>query len=104
MPSDPSIVRFCSALVAGLGVPMRERYRLPDTGLRMLAIDELRNILGGRGERRRGVLKLLRFLGNEMRIPLLGIGTREAYPAVRSDPQRRGGRGGAAGRRTAARP
>lgn len=98
MPSDPSIVRFYSALVAGLGAPMRERYRLPDierlalrllrqAGVRMLAIDELHNVLGGRGESRREFLNLLRFLGNELRIPLLGIGTHEAYLAVRSDPQ-----------------
>ena len=30
---------------------------------------------------------LLRFLGNELRIPLVGVGTREAYLAIRSDDQ-----------------
>jgi Bacterial TniB protein len=95
MPSDPSIVRFSSALVAGLGAPMRERYRLPDierlalrllwdAGVRMLAIDELHNVLGGRGKTRREFLNLLRCLGNELRIPLLGIGTHEACLAVRA--------------------
>ena len=30
---------------------------------------------------------LLRFLGNELRIPLVGIGTKEVYLAIRSDDQ-----------------
>ena len=50
-------------------------------------IDELHNLLGGRGDRRREFLNLLRFLGNELRIPLVGVGTREAYLAIRSDDQ-----------------
>jgi Bacterial TniB protein len=36
---------------------------------------------------RREFLSLLRFLGNELRIPLVGVGTREAYLAIRSDDQ-----------------
>lgn len=57
------------------------------TGLRMLVIDELHNIMGGRGDRRREFLNLLRFLGNELRIPLVGLGTRDAYLAIRTDDQ-----------------
>ncbi len=56
-------------------------------GVRMLVIDELHNMLGGRGDRRREFLNLIRFLGNELRIPLVGAGTREAYLAIRSDDQ-----------------
>jgi hypothetical protein len=32
-------------------------------------------------------LNLLRFLGNELKIPLVGVGTRDAYLAIRSDDQ-----------------
>jgi hypothetical protein len=32
-------------------------------------------------------LNLLRFLGNELKIPLIGVGTRDAYLAIRSDDQ-----------------
>jgi hypothetical protein len=32
-------------------------------------------------------LNLIRFLGNELRIPLVGVGTRDAYLAIRSDDQ-----------------
>ena len=56
-------------------------------GVRVLVIDELHNLLAGKGDRRREFLNLLRYLGNELRIPLVGAGTREAYLAIRSDPQ-----------------
>ncbi|WP_425587150.1 TniB family NTP-binding protein [Streptomyces violaceusniger] len=99
MPSDPTVIRFYVALLAALGAPLRARsYRLADVeqltlrllrsaGVRMLVIDELHNILGGRGDRRREFLNLLRFLGNELRIPLVGVGTRDAYLAIRADDQ-----------------
>jgi hypothetical protein len=55
--------------------------------VRMLVIDELHNVLAGNSITRREFLNLLRFLGNELRIPLVGVGTREAYLAIRSDDQ-----------------
>ncbi|MHC8609986.1 TniB family NTP-binding protein (plasmid) [Paenarthrobacter ureafaciens] len=98
MPSEPSVLRFYIALLAALGAPLQPRRRLADveqislkllrlTGVRMLVIDELHNILAGQGNSRREFLNLLRFLGNELRIPIVGVGTREAYLAVRSDDQ-----------------
>ncbi|MFC0429909.1 TniB family NTP-binding protein [Kutzneria buriramensis] len=99
MPSDPSVSRFYTALLAAMNAPMRPvRYRLPDleqlalrllrtAGVRMLVIDELHNVLAGRGDLRRQFLNLLRFLGNELRIPLVGVGTRDAYLAIRADDQ-----------------
>lgn len=53
----------------------------------MLVIDELHNTLAGHGNARREFLNLLRFLGNELKIPLVGVGTQEAYLAIRSDDQ-----------------
>jgi Bacterial TniB protein len=98
MPSEPSVTRFYTALLAAAGAPVRRQYRLADleqlvlrllraAAVRMLVIDELHNVLGGRGDRRREFLNLIRFLGNELRIPLVGVGTREAYLAIRSDDQ-----------------
>lgn len=98
MPSEPSVARFYTALLAALGAPLRPRYRLADleqlvlrllrsVAVRVLVIDELHNVLGGRGDSRREFLNLLRFLGNELRIPLAAAGTRDAYLAIRSDPQ-----------------
>ena len=98
MPSDPSVIRFYVALLAAMGAPLRPRQRLAEleqatltllraVGVRVLIIDELHNLLAGRGETRREFLNLIRFLGNELRIPLVGVGTREAYLAIRSDDQ-----------------
>ena len=97
-PSEPSVVRFYVALLAAMGAPMRPRQRLVEleqatltllraVGVRVLTIDELHNVLAGRGDVRREFLNLIRFLGNELRIPLVGVGTREAYLAIRSDDQ-----------------
>lgn len=98
MPSDPSVSRFYVALQVALGAPLRPRQRVPEmeqatlsllraVGVRVLVIDELHNVLAGRGDTRREFLNVLRFLGNELRIPLVGVGTREAYMAIRSDDQ-----------------
>jgi hypothetical protein len=98
MPSEPTVVRFYTALLAALGSPLRARYRLADleqlalrllraAGVRMLVVDELHNVLGGRGDSRREFLNLLRYLGNELRIPLVGVGIRDAYLAIRTDDQ-----------------
>jgi Bacterial TniB protein len=56
-------------------------------GVRTLVIDELHNMLGERGDTRREFLNLLRYLGNELRIPLVGVGIRDAYLAIRADDQ-----------------
>lgn len=98
MPSEPSVGRFYVALLAALGAPLRPRARIAEleqltlrllrtAGVHMLIIDELHNILAGGSRTRREFLNLLRFLGNELRIPLVGVGTREAYLAIRSDDQ-----------------
>ena len=50
MPSEPSVIRFYTALLAAAGAPMRTRYRLADleqlvlrllraAGVRILVID-----------------------------------------------------------------
>jgi hypothetical protein len=98
MPSEPSVTRFYVALLAAMGAPLRPRQRLAEleqatltllrtVGVRILVIDELHNVLAGPGNVRREFLNLIRFLGNELRIPLVGVGTREAYLAIRSDDQ-----------------
>lgn len=50
-------------------------------------IDEIHNILAGRDNIRREFLNLLRYLGNELKITLVGVGTRDAYLAIRTDDQ-----------------
>lgn len=98
MPSEPSVNRFYVALQAALGAPLRPRQHISTleqatlsllraVGVRVLVIDELHNVLAGRGDIRREFLNVLRFLGNELRISIVGVGTREAYLAIRSDDQ-----------------
>jgi hypothetical protein len=98
MPSEPTVSRFYVALQAAMGAPLRPRLRVAEleqttmlllraVGVRVLVIDELHNVLAGRADTRREFLNLLRFLGNELRLPLVGVGTREAYLAIRSDDQ-----------------
>lgn len=98
MPSDPAVSRFYVAVHAALGAPIRPRRRVAEleqialgllraTGVRMLVIDELHNVLAGRDGARREFLNVLRYLGNELQIPLVGVGTRESYLAIRSDDQ-----------------
>jgi len=98
MPSEPSVIRFYVALLAAMGAPLRPRQRLAEleqvaltllrqVDVQVLVIDELHNVLSGTGPVRREFLNLLRFLGNELRIPLVGVGTREAYLMIRSDDQ-----------------
>jgi hypothetical protein len=98
MPSDPTISRFYTMLLYSLNAPSFGSRRVSDleelslrilrqVGLRMLVIDELHNVLAGSGPQQRQFLNLLRFLGNELRIPLVCVGTKEAYLAIRSDDQ-----------------
>src|SRR5512132_3648203 len=98
MPSSATIRRFYAALLAALGSPLttygstdiREQMALRimrQAGVRMLIIDELHNMLAGRPGQQREFLNLLRFIGNELRVPIVCLGTREAYLAIRSDDQ-----------------
>lgn len=96
MPTNPSPSRFYAAILAALGAPhpphADEREQvvvdlLGQVGTRVLVIDELHHMLAGRSDTRREFLNVLRYLGNQLRIPLVGVGTQEAYLAVRSDEQ-----------------
>jgi len=98
MPAAPTVIRFHAALLTALNAPggLHERTihlermslrLLRGVECRMLVIDELHNLLAAPGQRQREMLNLLRFLGNELRIPLVCLGTREAYLAIRTDDQ-----------------
>lgn len=98
MLTDPGVARFYQHLLEVLGAPVQRTARKHDleaqalsilkrVGARALIIDELHNILAGSSPAQREFLNLLRFLGNELRIPIVGAGTRDAYLAIRTDPQ-----------------
>jgi hypothetical protein len=98
MPSNATIRRFYAALLVALGSPLltsgttdlREQHALRtmrQVGVRILMIDELHNILAARPGQQREFLNLLRFIGNELRLSLCCLGTKESYLAIRSDDQ-----------------
>lgn len=98
MPPNPDVKRFYTVIMDNMGFEATRTLRtatlevavinrLVDAKVDMLVIDELHNILAGRHDQQREFLNVLRFLGNELRIPIIGVGTRDAYLAIRSDAQ-----------------
>jgi hypothetical protein len=98
MPSGPDESGFFGAILDALGMPFSPRDRIAAkqdsavrlmhaSGVRLLVIDELHNLLSGATMQQRRLLNLLRWLGNELQIPLVGVGTAEALRAIRSDDQ-----------------
>lgn len=93
MPPDPSVARFYGMLIKSTGAYVRASRsaeleqialnRLNKVGAKMLVIDELHNVLAGQSDVRREFLNIIRFLGNELRIPIVAIGIRDAYLTIR---------------------
>lgn len=55
--------------------------------LGMIMIDEIQHLLAGSYVKQRNALNALKYLGNELCVPIVGIGTSEAVRAVQTDPQ-----------------
>src|SRR5262245_45681831 len=97
-PSEPSAPRLYTLLLTPLGLPLHGRRPVADLegmarrvlragGAKMLVIDEVHNLLAGHRRIQREFLNRLRFLGHVLRVPIGGVGTCEAYLAIRSDDQ-----------------
>ena len=98
MPADATVNRFYTALLMKLNTPVgfHGRYNVREVlmlqlmrtvGVRILIVDEVHNLLGATANRQRELLNMLRFIGNELRIPIVCLGIRDAYLAIRSDDQ-----------------
>lgn len=98
MPSGPDERRFFGAILDALGVTrpasdgLSRRQELAMrlmhvTAVSMLIIDEVHNLLSGAKLQQRRLLNLLRWIGNEMQIPIIAAGTAEALHAIQSDDQ-----------------
>jgi hypothetical protein len=98
MPAGPDEPRFFGAILDELGFPHMLTDRVSkrqdaalrmmrETQVRILVIDEVHNILSGSRLQQRRLLNLLRWLGNELQISLIAVGTAEALHAVQSDDQ-----------------
>lgn len=98
MPPGPDEHRFFGAILDALGLPGAPNDRtsrrqdsalqlMRATAVRLLVIDEAHNLLSGTRIQQRRFLNLLRWLGNELQIPLVAVGTAEALRAIQSDDQ-----------------
>ena len=98
MVSGPDESRFYRRILAAIGAPEPPRATLSVleslalrllTELRpgMLVIDEIHSLQAGTIREQARFLNMLRFLGNELRIPLVCVGTAQARNALRTDDQ-----------------
>lgn len=58
-----------------------------DCGIRMLLIDEFQNLLNAPLQKQINFRRVIKTLGNQLMIPIVGLGTREAFNVITSDPQ-----------------
>ncbi len=98
MVSGPDEARFYKRLLAAIGAPEPLRPTLGllesvalrllgETKPGMLVIDEVHSLQAGTVREQARFLNMLRFLGNELRIPLVCVGTQAARNALRADDQ-----------------
>ena len=98
MPPSPNERDFYEELLVGLRAvlpaklsvtALRQRARVlaRQLAVRMLVIDEIHSMLAGTFREQRIFLNSLRFLANDLRIPLVCLGTQEAKQALMTDQQ-----------------
>lgn len=97
-PPGPDEHRFFDRILEAVYAPYKPNdkiskkefqvyHLLARLGVRMLVIDEIQQVLAGTLNRQRQFLKVLKGLGNELRIPIVGVGTPEAFNALQTDAQ-----------------
>ncbi len=97
-PPVPDEARLYAAILDDLFVPHSPTQRaarlqgevlyiLRYVGLRVLVIDEIHHLLAGHEAKQRQFLNVLKYLGNELQIPIVGVGIKEAIRAIQTDPQ-----------------
>ena len=98
MPPEPDEKSFYTQLLASLKAPVRcsmnvhqmrhvVRELLTYIGTQMLIVDEVHALLASTYRQQRILLNTLRYLANELRIPLICAGTADARIALTTDPQ-----------------
>ena len=98
MPPHPNEIHLYEEILVSLGAVLpyrastgllRHRVRLlcKQMNVRMLMIDEIHSLLAGSYREQRIILNCLRFLANDLRIPLVCAGTQEARTALLTDEQ-----------------
>jgi hypothetical protein len=97
-PPLPDERRFYQAILSKVFAPFRPSRTaanlqfetvqlLASVGVKMLIVDEIQHVLAGPTLKQRHFLNVIKYLGNELQIPIVGVGTRDAFNAVQTDPQ-----------------
>jgi hypothetical protein len=97
-PPVPDERRFLGNILEAFDVPHRPHQTAADrmgqvlrvlrqVQLRMLIVDEIQHVLVGASRKQGTFLNTLKYLGNDLEIPIVGAGIPEAARAIESDPQ-----------------
>ncbi|WP_213981573.1 TniB family NTP-binding protein [Sphingomonas sp. dw_22] len=96
MPKEPLEEDFYDQLLAAVGLSFRQALgkreasrlsmrMLKELGTRILIVDEMNNMLAGTSRQQRLFLNLIRFITNELSMPIVCAGTPEAHRALLFD-------------------
>ncbi len=97
-PNVPDEGRLYNSILSQAYIPFRSSSRvdvrqtqviqiLDTIGVKILVIDEIHNILAGTMAKQQQFRNALKYLGNELQIPIVGVGTSEAFFAIQVDKQ-----------------
>lgn len=97
-PPIPDEGRFYNTILELLFAPYKPGDRadrkqfqaiklLKTVGLKLLIIDEIHHILAGTMTKQRAFLNVIKYLGNELQVPIVGVGTKDAFRAIQTDLQ-----------------
>lgn len=98
MPPGPDQSLLFEEILSKLNQPFRAkdslaikkkqvRAMLSTIGCRMLMIDEFQHVLGPRQDKRRILIDTIKHMSNDLKIPIVVMGTTEAHTAVSKDEQ-----------------
>ena len=98
MPPEPIEQDFCEEFLLALGavistglsvlsLHVRARKFARQFGVRLLIIDEIHSMLAGTFRQQQRFLNSLRFLANDLHLPLVCVGIHDAYQALTTDQQ-----------------
>jgi hypothetical protein len=94
----PDESRFYHAILERVGAPYNPKSGvevrqhqvitiLKNINVKMLVIDEIHDILAGSPIKQRQFRNTLKYLGNELQIPIVGVGIKEAFHVMQTDQQ-----------------
>lgn len=97
-PPEPDEKRFYNIIFEKLYAPYKTSEKIEQRQLRLihllkemetkvLVIDEIHHVLAGTLAKQRLFLNVLKYLSNELQIPLICAGTRDAFNAIQTDTQ-----------------